>query len=136
MCAYECNGNYNLIATTSVLIVMSEEASLPRFPIPFWDKDTVMCAGTFPADMDVMVMAEPRTILERNLDRFTQAVREKARWWEKVHTPGVIERWRFEAALQNVEEHTFDFALQVRCILNTCAQRFCADFASACASET
>ena len=93
---------------------MSEEAPLPRFPIPFWDADTVMCAQAFPADMDRMVMPEPRTVLERNLDDFTAAIREKSQWWLKVNNTEVVEHWRSEAAQQDVDDKTFEFALQVR----------------------
>lgn len=87
---------------------------LPAFPVPFWDADTVMIATFSPVDMERMVMPEPRTVLERNLDGFTSAIREKTQWWIKIHSPDVVERWRLEGAQQDVDDATFEFALQVR----------------------
>ena len=86
---------------------------VPRFPVPFWDPDTVSQTRFSPNDMEHMLLPEPRTVLERRLDGFTAAIREKPRWWEKVFNAEVVEHWRAEATQQDVDDGMFNFALQV-----------------------
>lgn len=97
---------------------MSEAASMPRFPVPFWESVDIMCAHYDVDDMQRMVMPEPRTLLEKKLDLFTATVRQKSQWWVKAHKHDVVERWRSEAAQQDVDDSTFEFGLQVRCTPN------------------
>lgn len=61
-----------------------------------------------------MVIPDPRTVLERTLDSFTSAIREKPVWWEKVFFSEIVERWQAEASQQDVDHAMFDFALQVQ----------------------
>lgn len=64
--------------------------------------------------LEEMMLPEPRTVLERKLDSFTSAIREKPLWWDKVFVCEIVERWKAEASQQDVDHAMFEFALQVQ----------------------
>lgn len=85
---------------------------LPVFPSPFVDGETVRMARYTPEEVEQMVLPEARTALERELDAFTCAIREKPFWWEKVFKDDVVEHWKTEALQQELDSDMFDFGLQ------------------------
>lgn len=92
---------------------MPPHEPLPRFPIPFWDADTVRMGRFRPVLMEELVLHEPRTVMERELDNFTSTIRQKPSWWTKVFQSEVVQRWELEASEQGVDRKMFKFALQV-----------------------
>ncbi|KAI0824558.1 hypothetical protein BC628DRAFT_420356 [Trametes gibbosa] len=51
----------------------------PYFPTPF-----------------APVLRHPTLLLEQRIRRFTKEIKEKPRWWEKVHDPAIVSRWTKE----------------------------------------
>lgn len=98
---------------------MVGSASSWEFPSPFLDHETLMDAHFVPYEADDLMLAEPPSEIEKQLNRFTSTVREKARWWTRVHKPAVVARWKTAAAAQGVSDAMFDFALQVRRLVNS-----------------
>jgi len=81
--------------------------------VPVRDSDTVSHARFWPSDMEQMLFREPRTVLERQLDGFTAAIREKLRWWVKMFNAEVVKNFRAEVARPDVDDGIFQFVLQL-----------------------
>lgn len=92
---------------------MADVEPLPKFPSPFVDGESVSMARFEPEEMEEMMLPDARTALERKLDTFTCAIREKPLWWEKVFKDDIVERWKTEALQQDMGSDMFDFGVQV-----------------------
>jgi len=93
---------------------------LPEFPTPFLSSDEVSEAE-FTLESTQLIPG-PRIVLERKLDSFTSAIREKPLWWEKVFKTAIVQHWQSEAVQQEVGIQMFNFAIQVYFLdlLNAC----------------
>lgn len=89
---------------------------LPVFPSPFTEFEARRTSPEARRARQRLIPT-PRTVLERNLDNLTSAVREKSFWWEKLGDEGIVSRWRSEAMEQHVSAQMFSFALQVQIYL-------------------
>lgn len=65
-----------------------QASEMPQFPNPF----TLTEGGWTPTSFSM------RTLEEVKLNALSQSIREKPRWWHKVHDDGIVANWRTEAA--------------------------------------
>lgn len=85
---------------------------LPVFPTPFTDFSRIRPAQDV-TRARYLLTPTPRTVLQKKLDNFSGAVREKLCWWQKVNDEAIVSRWRGEAKDQHISAPMFEFALQV-----------------------
>jgi Protein of unknown function (DUF4246) len=57
--------------------------------------------------------ADPKTLLEKHIDAFTSALRDKENWKRKCHDRVIVQKWTEEAKQQGMSAEAVDFAMQV-----------------------
>ncbi|MEU3895689.1 DUF4246 domain-containing protein [Streptomyces sp. NPDC045251] len=71
---------------------------LPAFPLPFNSTRSIRSA-------------KPRTLRELEMIRCSAHIRSKPGWFEKMHDPGIVDRWSREAAAQGLTEAQVRYVL-------------------------